>query len=145
MKKIPKRSKPPSGVESFPDAKSKTETASYMPLEARVKALQHAGQILQASREQQFDGTGEDYVAPPMRGLQPDLADLSQLARENAERMNIIKQRVYDKKLRQEKAKQEEEDSPENDENPEKPKKVVEKTKNDSKESKKQTPEESTK
>lgn len=82
-----------SGIQSFKGAKSKTDTAGYMSLERRVKSLQHAGQILQQSRIHQFDGTGEDYVAPPHRGLHADLADLSELARENADRLSHIKRK----------------------------------------------------
>lgn len=92
-----KKTNKPSGMQSFPDAKSKTDTTGYMSLERRIKSLQHAGQILHAARATQFDGDSENYTAPPHRGLQPDLADLSQLAMENAERTAAIKARFKEK------------------------------------------------
>lgn len=93
--------KSPIGIQAFPNAKSKVDTAGYMSLERRVKSLQHAGQILHAARSAQFDGTSENFVAPPMRGYGQDLADLSEMARTHQTKMDALKIKHQQRKKRQ--------------------------------------------
>lgn len=98
MYKPYKKTNTQSGKQSFPDSKSDVDTSGYMTLERRIKSLQHAGQILRQSRDAQFDGYSDNYVAPPHRGLQPDLADLAEMQREHQIRMNGLKQKFNEQK-----------------------------------------------
>lgn len=76
--------------------KSNVDTLGYQTLERRIMNLQHAGIVNRQAKEDEYDGTGTDYTAPPMRGIQPDLADLSEIVRENSDRVKEIKERHLD-------------------------------------------------
>lgn len=88
------------GVESFPDARSLTETKGYVPLEVRVKHMLAAGQSLVKAKADMFDFLQEsdlDRMDPRVVMLrQPgiDLADMSEAMRESAKRKRAIRERL---------------------------------------------------
>lgn len=82
--------------QSFVGSKSRAEKLGYVPVEQRINALISAGQNLIRSRLDFYD-TSEvdpDILAKPGRTFGIDLADLSDLHRRQAQRVNEIKERI---------------------------------------------------
>lgn len=121
--------------EEYPNAKSEVDRTGYQSLETRVKQLQSAGLSLKVAKDSLRYDTMSDHerdlqiIAPPFRGLSPDLADIHSIHQENAQRMTELKTRIKaDQLLREEEQKKL--NLPEQEDNKEESDTDLQKTKN---------------
>lgn len=86
-----------SQIEKFEKKKSMVDSTGFQSQETKIKQLLQAGINLNIAKQEMRYDTMEDndidIQAPPFRGLQPDLAEMSELKRENAIRIHELKKR----------------------------------------------------
>lgn len=102
-----------SEIESYTGdrAKNLVDRTGFQPLEIRVQQLQAAGIALNVAKDaSRYDTDDPNSIieAPPFRGLSPDLAEISEIHRQNAQRMVDI----LDRKLEATKALAAEDNAP---------------------------------
>lgn len=84
-------------VESYPKARSQASKLGYVSTEERIKALLQAGTNLLVNRTDNYDildPNPQEWELTPGRTFGLDLADLSELHREKAQRKREITQKI---------------------------------------------------